>query len=141
MKLSKFRGKLPENGECINNGPARLATHLDADCLLLLTQSHGFQATKTSQDAGRYLCEFIYFTSLYHSQNFEKYVPVLFIHVPSRGWTSADILEGLQCILNELCAHTCVQKRGWKSRLIYWYLKFKKTLGLFKSKELAYKEH
>nr|XP_021195482.2 pyroglutamyl-peptidase 1 [Helicoverpa armigera] len=50
---------------------------------------------KVSNDAGQYLCEYIYYTSLCRG-------PALFVHIPQHKYTAEEVALGLQRIL-ELC--------------------------------------
>jgi hypothetical protein len=76
---------------------------------------------KDDEILGRYLCEFIYYTSLYNCKN------VLFIHVP--GNVDVDKVTGmLQCIVHGLLCNRIIQEKGIVSRMFATYLKMKKHL-------------
>ena len=72
-------GKTPPKNVCLPGGPSSLETAFD---LVSVCDRYREVDTKveitTSSDAGRYLCDFIYYTSLSQDK-----APVLFVHVPT----------------------------------------------------------
>ncbi|KAI5289734.1 hypothetical protein KEM54_003326 [Ascosphaera aggregata] len=57
-----------------------------------------FEDLRLSKDAGKYLCEFIYYNSLAHAWKEGRNLSVVFVHVP--GWdTSKDIERGRDVII------------------------------------------
>ena len=63
---------------------------LEDICGKLLSLGH---SVSVSQDAGRYLCNYVYLKSLYHCATKKDHKNVLFLHVPSFKSISAE----LQC--------------------------------------------
>lgn len=54
---------------------------------------------RISQDAGRYMCEFIYFSSLAHLYKQDRLRKVVFIHVPSDASHKA-VARGRELVVN-----------------------------------------
>ena len=71
-------GQTPPHNTCVVGGPTCIKTrfNLDAICIKYCEAGTGVDLA-VSEDAGRYLCDFIYYTSLYQGR-----APVLFVHVP-----------------------------------------------------------
>ncbi|KAG8190257.1 hypothetical protein JTE90_001341 [Oedothorax gibbosus] len=70
-------GKLPPKNLCCENGPEVLYTALDIDKVVADVQTDGVCVkAKSSENAGRYLCEFIFYTSLKINRN------TAFVHIP-----------------------------------------------------------
>ncbi|KAI1386984.1 peptidase [Hypoxylon trugodes] len=67
-----------------NDVPAELLTDLDIDSIhqKWVEYSPDNLRLKVSEDAGRYLCDFIYFSSLAHLYKQERPRKVIFFHVP-----------------------------------------------------------
>jgi pyroglutamyl-peptidase len=75
-------GCLPSDAKCCPSVPHEpLTTLLPAQAIA--TKLSNKWEIKTSTDAGRYLCEFIFCTSMAHLHG--KVVPCLFVHVPPVG--------------------------------------------------------
>lgn len=53
-----------------------------------------------SEDAGRYLCEFIYFQSM--EESVKSGIPVLFCHVPTEGYPFS-VVEMTEVIKRLIC--------------------------------------
>ncbi|KAJ8716949.1 hypothetical protein PYW08_005348 [Mythimna loreyi] len=90
----------PPNKMHFADGPDTIITDLDLEHL-----RDQFNATEptiagltaaVSSDAGLYLCEYIYYTSL-ACRGCSK---TLFVHVPDKGFTKEDIAKGLERILD-----------------------------------------
>ncbi|CAH7688567.1 hypothetical protein BY996DRAFT_6418246 [Phakopsora pachyrhizi] len=99
-KLADADGKF---GNCIDSNdsndwedwsgsPELLKTSVDVDLIVQILKSKVPDANiRSSTDAGRYLCEYIYYASLCHhyslknsnSSRTKDFLPVLFLHVPS----------------------------------------------------------
>ncbi|KAG9091313.1 hypothetical protein FRC06_000612 [Ceratobasidium sp. 370] len=62
-----------------------IRTAVDVDGVVAHLRSLGLKSTDSSDDAGHYLCDFIYFCSLACAQNEGGRVKVLFMHVPPAG--------------------------------------------------------
>ncbi|KAI9199610.1 uncharacterized protein BJ171DRAFT_601756 [Polychytrium aggregatum] len=63
--------------------PSPLRTILDNEALRDAMRAKGWDICNVSTDAGRYLCEYIFYSSLYLTR--ESPVPVLFLHIPAPG--------------------------------------------------------
>lgn len=119
-------------GSCIPDDRSRpvLFTTVDTNCLQSLAQFNDWTNVEISQDAGRYLCEFIFYRSLYECTLRKLDTPVLFIHVPppSPTYTKEQIRETLQCLVHGLCVQSVIQRKGWRSKLFAFYLKSKRSI-------------
>ncbi|KAK0746184.1 hypothetical protein B0T18DRAFT_327066 [Schizothecium vesticola] len=80
--------------------PAELLTDLDLDDVLARWQANSPPGHKlrVSEDAGRYLCDFIYFSSLAHLTKSQRPRKVVFFHVPSDP-SSQSITLGRELLL------------------------------------------
>ena len=54
---------------------------------------------RISRDAGRYMCEFIYFSSLSHLYKGQKPRKVMFLHVPSDA-SQRTVAQGRELVIN-----------------------------------------
>ena len=71
-------GCCPGDRKCVQNGPHQLSTRVNLkSCISKIMSKQSDVHITDSGDAGRYLCDFIYYTSLYHGD-----APVIFVHVP-----------------------------------------------------------
>uniref|UniRef100_A0A674D3G0 Pyroglutamyl-peptidase I like n=1 Tax=Salmo trutta TaxID=8032 RepID=A0A674D3G0_SALTR len=92
----------PVNHCCIEGGPDRLDSIIDMRSLSKDLKQMGLDVIY-SRDAGRYLCDFVYYCSLHHG-----HVRAAFIHVPASGsMATPDRLVPLlqtviQAMLNQL---------------------------------------
>ncbi|KAG8716207.1 hypothetical protein FRC11_007381 [Ceratobasidium sp. 423] len=84
-----------------------LRTDVDVDGLVEHLKSKGFQHTAPSNDAGRYLCDFIYFCSLACAQKERDGVKVLFTHVPQLGqpYDIPDMTKAIEGIIEYVALH------------------------------------
>uniref|UniRef100_A0AAV2KPD0 Pyroglutamyl-peptidase I n=1 Tax=Knipowitschia caucasica TaxID=637954 RepID=A0AAV2KPD0_KNICA len=74
-------GLCPEAHCCVAGGPDYIDSGLDLDSVCKRVSSTGIGVTVSlSKDAGRYLCDFTYYTSLYVSRGRSA-----FVHVPPLG--------------------------------------------------------
>ena len=74
-------GQLPYNRKCENDGAEVLETIFDLKKIAnSCMKKYPIVNIDVSENAGRYLCEFIYYKSL--SIAAKKNIPVLFVHVP-----------------------------------------------------------
>ncbi|XP_043909771.1 pyroglutamyl-peptidase 1 isoform X2 [Protopterus annectens] len=85
---------------CVDGGPECIDSVIDMDavCKRVRASELGVDVS-VSKDAGRYLCDFIYYTSLYLSHGRSA-----FIHVPPLGepYTAAELGRALQAIIREI---------------------------------------
>ena len=99
-----IHGKTPKGNCCVPGGPQCLKTKFDLTKVLeKVSQRQTDVQFAISSDAGRYLCDFIYYTSLN-----ADHAPVLFVHVPELGspYTVHQLATALknivEVLLNEL---------------------------------------
>ena len=98
--MSDIHGGLPHAGKCVSDGPDYIDTTFDLDKVLeKVSERQTDVQFKQSDDAGGYLCDFIYYTSL-HAQC----APVLFVHVPELGkpYTVRQLASALKNIIEVL---------------------------------------
>lgn len=96
--------KVPDNQVCVHEGPDEICTQFNIEqiCQKASEKLTDIQFISSS-DAGRYLCDFIYYTSLHLNQG-----PVLFVHVPdldnpySKQQLSLALKHILECLLQEM---------------------------------------
>ncbi|CAB3244375.1 unnamed protein product [Arctia plantaginis] len=93
-----FEHPLGENEAVFN-------TSLDVDGILDEYNSEPPEQllAEVSEDAGKFLCEYVYFTSLYHSESKR----VMFVHVPHEGYSYEQIARGLERLL-EIALKLCM---------------------------------
>ncbi|XP_073706274.1 pyroglutamyl-peptidase 1 [Garra rufa] len=91
-------GLCPDHHCCIEGGPERLDSIIDMRSLSKHLKSKGLDVIY-SRDAGRYLCDFVYYYSLYHGQG-----KAALIHVPASGClaSSERLVPQLQTIIQAL---------------------------------------
>ena len=76
--MGDIHGRAPRTGLCVSGGPDAIATPFQVDRVRSKVASRVTDVVlEVSSDAGRYLCDFTYYTSLS-----QKRAPVLFVHVP-----------------------------------------------------------
>ena len=89
--------KTPTNGKCVENGPHQIETIFNVEdvCREACLKQPDI-IIEHSNDAGRYLCDFTYYTSLYQQKG-----PVIFIHVPPLDdpYSKAQLSQALQNII------------------------------------------
>ncbi|CAF0983939.1 unnamed protein product [Adineta steineri] len=93
-------GTLPETGRCVKkDAPEILTTHLPIADVCARVQRRTNVPVLVSDDAGRFLCEYIYYQSLYIDPK-----RTAFIHIPdsNRNLTLESIAETTQLIIYEL---------------------------------------
>lgn len=75
-----INGNSPSTYRCMETGPDAIATrfNLERVCQNLSESSGNGVQFEISEDAGRYLCDFIYYKSLHLNK-----CPVVFVHVPA----------------------------------------------------------
>ncbi|KAM4709064.1 pyroglutamyl-peptidase 1 [Discoglossus pictus] len=87
----------PDKQCCVEGGPERLHSVIDVDAVFKRVTAAGLDVVFTvSKDAGRYLCDFTYYTSLYQSRGRS-----VFIHVPPVGkpYTAAQLGRAVQAVI------------------------------------------
>ncbi|XP_034470319.1 pyroglutamyl-peptidase 1-like [Hippoglossus hippoglossus] len=90
----------PSSQCCMEDGPDCISSVLDMEtvCKRVNNSDIGV-AVSVSKDAGRYLCDYTYYTSLYLGQGHSA-----FVHVPPLGkpYSSQDLGRALQAIVQEM---------------------------------------
>ncbi|XP_048023745.1 pyroglutamyl-peptidase 1 isoform X2 [Megalobrama amblycephala] len=91
-------GLCPVHHCCIEGGPERLDSVIDMRSLSKHLKNMGLDVIY-SRDAGRYLCDFVYYYSLYHGQG-----RAALIHVPASGSLASPerVVPQLQTIIHAL---------------------------------------
>ncbi|XP_024276894.1 pyroglutamyl-peptidase 1 isoform X1 [Oncorhynchus tshawytscha] len=87
----------PHSQCCIEGGPDCIDSVIDMESVCKRVTASGLGvAVSVSQDAGRYLCDFTYYTSLYLSHGHSA-----FIHVPpiEKPYSGVDLGRALQAII------------------------------------------
>ncbi|KAK7062323.1 Proteophosphoglycan ppg4 [Favolaschia claudopus] len=87
---------------------SELFTLIDVDSLVKdLTSGPNPLSLQTSNDPGRFLCDFIYYASLAESQRAGRGTPVLFIHCPPIGQklSTKEVADGVERIISYICGH------------------------------------
>uniref|UniRef100_A0A8C4X0U6 Pyroglutamyl-peptidase I like n=1 Tax=Eptatretus burgeri TaxID=7764 RepID=A0A8C4X0U6_EPTBU len=82
---------------CVEGGPACLDSTIDMENVRQTVQAAGLHVElSVSHDAGRYLCDYAYYTSLYFGKGMTA-----FIHVPPLGkpYTALELAQALQAII------------------------------------------
>ncbi|KAM8850331.1 pyroglutamyl-peptidase 1-like [Spinachia spinachia] len=90
----------PASQCCMDNGPDCIHSVLDMDAVCQRVNDSGLGVTvSVSKDAGRYLCDYTYYTSLYLGRGHSA-----FIHVPPLGkpYSSEDLGRALQAAIQEM---------------------------------------
>lgn len=85
---------------CVEDGPESIDSVIDMDAVCERLTSLGLDVTVTiSQDAGRYLCDFTYYTSLYQGHGRSA-----FVHVPPLGkpYNADQLGRALRVIIAEM---------------------------------------
>ncbi|KAK7160223.1 hypothetical protein R3I93_008002 [Phoxinus phoxinus] len=91
-------GLYPVHHCCIEGGPGQLDSIIDMRSLSKHLKNMGLDVIY-SRDAGRYLCDFVYYYSLYHGQG-----KAALIHVPASGSLASPerLVPQLQTIIHAL---------------------------------------
>lgn len=90
----------PASQCCMDSGPDCIQSVLDMETVCKRVNDSGLGVTlSVSKDAGRYLCDYTYYTSLYLGQGHSA-----FIHVPPLGkpYSSQDLGQALQAAIQEM---------------------------------------
>ncbi|KAJ8716948.1 hypothetical protein PYW08_005347 [Mythimna loreyi] len=100
-KIHDNEGLCPPNNVHSTDGPDTIKTDMDVVKLCELFNATPKVAGLTaavSNDAGLFVCEYIYYATLAHRRG----AKALFVHVPGKGFTKEQIAIGLERIL-EIC--------------------------------------
>uniref|UniRef100_A0A3Q2VMC4 Pyroglutamyl-peptidase I n=1 Tax=Haplochromis burtoni TaxID=8153 RepID=A0A3Q2VMC4_HAPBU len=85
---------------CVENGPDCIKSILDMDTICKRVNDAGIGITvSTSEDAGRYLCDYTYYTSLHLGKG-----RAAFVHVPplAKPYSGKDLGRALQAVIQEM---------------------------------------
>nr|XP_056721758.1 pyroglutamyl-peptidase 1-like protein [Euleptes europaea] len=104
-------GFLPEDGCCVSEGPERIESKINMKRIWRNLLAEGLDAV-FSRDAGRYVCDYTYYTSLYYGNG-----KAAFIHVPPLSkWVTAEFLgRALQTVILQMLKQ-CKQKSREQSK-------------------------
>lgn len=83
----------PENNKCVEDAEDTISSEINMQLICdAVNNSDKFTAV-VSEDAGRYLCDYSYYTSLYIDRT-----RCAFIHVPTldKGYTSEELAQGVR---------------------------------------------
>ncbi|XP_006629057.3 pyroglutamyl-peptidase 1 isoform X2 [Lepisosteus oculatus] len=94
-------GTCPADGRCVVGGPGRIDSVMDMKSLARRLRGRGLDVIY-SRDAGRYLCDFVYYTSLYQGKG-----RAALVHVPASGRLAST--QTLVPILRDI-AHALLQQ-------------------------------
>ncbi|XP_066508311.1 pyroglutamyl-peptidase 1-like [Hoplias malabaricus] len=90
----------PESQCCMEGGPDCIHSVIDMDSVCKRVNSSGLGVTvSVSKDAGRYLCDYTYYTSLYLGQGRSA-----FVHVPPLGkpYSAEKLAQALRAVVLEM---------------------------------------
>ena len=110
--LPDVDGCCPESHRCVEDGPQQLKTSVNlSTCISKVMSKQKDVFITDSSDAGRYLCDFIYYTSLFHGD-----APVIFVHVPplDQPYSVGQLAVGLKVIIETILCdwEECVCTKG-----------------------------
>lgn len=90
---------LPEGNLCKEMGVECIQSKMNLEKICIHMNNNSSIKATLSNDAGRYLCEFIYYTSL-----FENDCSSAFIHIPpeDRPYSILELAEGLKFIIKNM---------------------------------------
>ena len=96
-----IHGQVPSNGVCKDDGSEEIRTsiNLESVCEMITKVDKSGVEVGISEDAGRYLCDFIYYSSLHLGR-----CPVVFVHVPPLDdpYSSEQLGQALMTLLEIL---------------------------------------
>ena len=98
--MADVNGKAPPEFKCVPNGPESIETRFNVEKICeKVSKKHSDVEFGVSTDAGRYLCDFIYYTSLSINS-----APVLFVHIPEldKPYNSHQLASALKTIIETL---------------------------------------
>ncbi len=93
-------GAIPSTQCCVVGGPDIISSKFDIDKVCgKLNKKQNSVTVQISDDAGRYLCDYIYYTSLHADKS-----PVVFVHVPELGkpYTASQLGNALKILIEIL---------------------------------------
>ena len=93
----------PVDGVCCKDGPDVIQTKFDVENVARkVCERQPDVVVQVSEDAGRYLCDFIYYTSLNLG-----HAPVIFVHVPplDKPYSKLQLATSLKNIIELLLQH------------------------------------
>ena len=93
--MADINGKVPDGYRCVASGPECIETTFNLSMILQKVSQQSDIQFSLSNDAGRYLCDFIYYKSLHMNR-----APVLFVHVPELD--SPYTVHQLACALKTI---------------------------------------
>ncbi|CAL1272399.1 unnamed protein product [Larinioides sclopetarius] len=94
-----IKGQVPQLNSCCENGPEKLSTAIDIDSVLEdVASSEVCVKAVASENAGRYLCEFTFYTSLKVNRN------AAFVHVPpiNQPYSARAMAQALALIISSM---------------------------------------
>ncbi|XP_012729082.2 pyroglutamyl-peptidase 1 [Fundulus heteroclitus] len=94
------RSFCPASRCCMEDGPDEIRSVIDMDMVCKRVSGSNIGITvSVSKDAGRYLCDYTYYTSLHQGQGRSA-----FVHVPPLGapYSSGELGRGLQAVIKEM---------------------------------------
>ena len=99
-KVADIFGKAPQTKLCVPGGPECISTQFNIEGVCeTLSKKQSDVTFEISHDAGRYLCDYIYYTSLHHGKS-----PVVFVHVPelNKPYSAEQLAAALKGIIEAL---------------------------------------
>lgn len=106
-------GRRRPGGKCVPGAPAKLYTTIDTHRVCAKVAGATVEVSPSS-DAGLYLCEYIYYRSLFMSQELGSDGPaVLFVHVPPLGrpYSANAVVSALRAVVRA-CLEQLVSQEG-----------------------------
>lgn len=96
--------------------PTEIETELDMEDILKRWKEHSAEDMdlRISEDAGRYLCDFIYYSSLSHLYKEQRERKVVFLHVPADA-SPANVDQGRELAINlirSIVESEVIKKKG-----------------------------
>ena len=98
--MADIYGRAPGTMVCVPNGPEAIQTRFNVERICEQVSKQQVDVTfEVSRDAGRYLCDFIYYTSLHLNKS-----PVVFVHVPelNKPYSADQLAVALKKIVEVL---------------------------------------
>ncbi|KAK3717902.1 hypothetical protein QZH41_014900, partial [Actinostola sp. cb2023] len=95
--------KVHESDYCIPGAPAVIHSSINLKLVCAKAKKRGIPCEiALSDDAGRYLCDFTYFTSLHHGSS-----PTVFVHLPpiEGPYTAQEMGESLKVLILIMLEH------------------------------------
>ena len=89
-RIPDNEGYQPQNESIVPGGPGVLFSTLPVEDMVEAIQAAGVPA-RLSDDAGRYVCNALLYSALYHLEQRDEPVPAAFIHVPAIPEMGLDV--------------------------------------------------